>query len=412
MLSPLAAMLACTFLLGMIVAIWQRIPWVFSQRLKIPEAMCRGWQAWFALPLIFLFPLLGHWIDSWNSQSILFFGILGFALSLALLGQHRTLRGGLTALLVLCLSIPCVALPIITLLPRAFPEYKPVLVLNIAFAGVILGMALTPGMVKMVVQKLAVRHGFLALALVCLLPALLVALTPEDNLRDGREPGPWSDVLQDGSCWLLALTAFTYYLLADLLGKWKKAYLSQAPDGMPWVNLVFWLMLGAGLPIAGWMTWNHFEPWGLAVLAVVYAVVLGNMASDFFSRRSVFGMWIAAGFFAPMLPTLLAIQLKSSNDNPSGTLGLALGAGALGQFLSQPILERFAQRKPLASLMWLSAVLALAMAAMTLGLALLMSPPTTSHRRPNEVRKPHRPFWPFHRLAKPRPADDPAKQSL
>ena len=385
MLSPLAALFACTFLVGTVVTLWMRLPWVFSQRLHVPEPVCRDWQSWFSLPLVFLFPVLGHFIDGLDGQYVLFIGILGLAMSLAWLGQFRNVRSGLIALLLMCVAIPCIVLPTFAILPRvfahspthlesaalpAFRQFKHVLVMNLAFTGVVLGYVLTPGLVKMVIKRFDVRHGFLFLAMLCLVPALLVALSPT---FDQPEPKPLGNILQDGRGWMIAALAFVFYLQVELFHQWKAGYLQQSERGTPWVCFVFWLVVLLGLPIAGWAVWDRYESWGLAVLALMYAVVLGNMAGDLTNRSGTLSLWMAGGCFAPVLPTLLTIPAKTFHENPSTAMGLALGAGALGNFLMQPMLERFAQRNSVASTMWLATVLSLGFGALALVLALMQN---------------------------------------
>jgi MFS family permease len=382
----LAATIACTFLVGALVAVWQRLPWVLSERLKIPEPVCRDWQSWFSLPLIFSFPLVGHLVDRWNGQGILFYGILALALALAWLGQARSLRSALLALLLLCVAIPSIAVPTLALLPRAFSDYTKVLALNAAFSGVLLGIGLTPGLLALLFKRLDARHGFLFAALVCLAPALLVALTSPEYFPE-REVKPWSEILQSARCWIMVALAFVYYLLAELLGVWRNGLLQQAGGGKHWFDLVFWIFLLAGPPVAGWVVWNEYEPWGLLVLAAIYAVVVGNMAGDFSGHSVSISLWLAAASFAPLLPTLLAVQVPTVQDNPAGVMGLTLAGAAMAHFLLQPTLERFSQRKSVSAAMWLTGVLTLIFGALALTLALMLSP-TGSQRNPHDVKKP------------------------
>lgn len=375
--STLAATFACMILVGAVVALWQRLPWLLSQRLKVPEPMCRDWQSWFSFPLIFLFPLLGHLIDGWDGQFVLFVGILCLAVSLAWLGQHRTVGSGLGALLLMCVAIPLVALPTFGLLPTAvqaaMKEVKPikhVLALNVAFTGVILGMMLTPSLVDLFVKRFDARRAFLFLALLCLVPALFVSLTPLPAVP--REP-TLAAILHDGRCWMLAALAFVYYMLAELFGMWKNGFLQQSAQGKPWIGMAFWLTALVGLPITGWAVWDRFEAWGLAVLALALAVVVGNLAGDFTTKGGTLSLWLAGGIFAPFLPVLLTIPARTFHDDPAGAMGLALGGGALGNFLMQPMLERFAQRNTVTASMWLSTILSLGFGALALVLALMLN---------------------------------------
>ena len=370
MLSPLPAMLACTLLLGMVISLWERLPWVLSQRLRFPESVCRDWQSWFSLPVVFLFPLLGHFIDGWDGQYVLFIGVLALAWSLAWLGQVRSVGSSLAALVLLSAAIPCIALPTLAILAQTFslsdrplpnadtPLVKPVLVLNVAFMGVMLGLALTPGLVQRIARRFEVRYGFLILALFCLIPALLVALTSAEVFVH-REPRALSAVLQDGRCWMLAALTFVYYLLAQLFASSKKNLLAQSGYDLPWVRGVSWLVMLAGLVIVGVAVWSKYEAWALAILALIYAIVMGNMAGEYTNRTGPASLWLAGASFAPLLPTLLAIPINAFRDDPAGTMGIALGAGALANFLLQPSLERFTQRNGVASAMWLSMILAL-----------------------------------------------------
>jgi MFS family permease len=396
MLSPLIALFACTILVGTIVSLWERIPWVLSERVKFPEPLCRDWQAWFSFPLIFSFPLLGQLIDNWDGrQYVLFIGILGMAVCLAWLGQVRSVGSSVGAILLLCLAIPCIVLPTLAILPQTFAPaipplppsedggrlFKQVLVLNVAFAGIILGIALTPGLLAAVVKKFEMRHGFLTLALLCLVPALIVSLTPTESFAR-RESRPGAEILNDGRCWMLAALTFVYYLQAELFSLWRKGHLQQSGHDLPWVRGICWLTMPVGLLIAGWAVWNEYESWGLATLALIFAIIVGNMAGEYTSRSGPVSLWLAGASFAPFLPTLLTIPItaRAFHDNAAGTMGLALGAGAVSNFLFQPMLERFARRRSVASSMWLSTILALAFGALAVLLALMLTPFTVRRR--------------------------------
>lgn len=387
MLSPLAALIACTLLIGTVASLWERLPWVLSQRLGFPEAQCRDWQSWFSFPLIMLFPLLGHLIDAWDGRYVLFIGILGLAMSLAWLGQVRGVRSAVFAIVLLCVAIVFITLPTLAILPQTFlpPRllfpgseattpvlFRKPLVPNLAFIGVVLGLACTPGMVGLILKRFEVHKGFLLLALLCLVPALMVSLTPSDSFQRW-DPPPAAGVLHSGICWMLAAVAFVWCLLAELFRLWKEAYLQQSSQDVPWVRGVAWLAMLLGLIVAGWAVWYRFEAWGLAALALIYAVIVGNMAGEFTSRAGPVSLWLAGASFVPILPTLLTIPIRAFHDTPAGTMGFVLGGAALGNFLMQPMLQRFVQRNSVVASMWLSTILSLVLGALAVPLAIMLA---------------------------------------
>ena len=115
------------------------------------------------------------------------------------------------------------------------------------------------------------------------------------------------------------------------------------------------------------------------VLAVIYAIVLGNMVAEFSQRAGTVSLWFAGASFAPLLPTLLTVHIRDMPASAAASMGLALGAGAFGNFLLQPMLERFSQRWSIAATMRLAMLLSLVFGALALMLALLLSVIRASH---------------------------------
>ena len=381
----LSTTFVCCFLIGAVAGLWERIPWILSQRSKIDEATCRRWQLWFSLPLVALFPGLGLLIES--GKGVLFGGILALAVSLAWLGQHRGLRSGLLAVLLLCLAVPCIALPTLTvLLPATFRAFQisSVAVLNLAFVGVCLGTLASPWLIGASIRRFDSRHGFLVLALACLVPALFVIMTSTDYfespLHGNLNTASTTKVFEDPLVWILAGLAFLYFPLEGLLGAWRRNFLQQSENASRLAPFGFWLaFLVARLGI-GWFINDQYAAWVLVGLALTHAVLLGNLASEFSQRAGALGLWAAGASFAPLLPTLLALALALFPKNPAAVMGIMFGFGYLGNFLSQPMLERFAENRPVSATMRLAMFMTLAWMALVLVLALVLPEGPVSKR--------------------------------
>ncbi len=420
---PLATVFFCCFLIGAIAGLWRHIPWVLSQGSNVDETECRRWQLWFSLPLIPLFPLLGLLIDRWDGREVLFAGILALAVSLAWLGQHRTLRSGLTAVLVLCLAVPCVTLPTLTvLLPATFRGLETssalplvgastvgllgtphaqgpwlaiasflsagtvslVLQLNLAFVGVCLGTLAAPQWIHAVVGRFESRRGFLLLALACLVPALFVLVTPADHfasaLPNDANASQATPIFDDPLAWILAGLVFLYFPLEGLLASWRKNFWQQTDHAARLAPLVFWLVFLSARLATGWLVGDRYAIWVLVSLALGHAAMLGNLAGEFSHRGGAAWLWGAGASSAPLLPTLLAIALTLFPRTPAAVMGLMFGLGYLGNFVLQPLLQGFAANRPAPATMRLAMFLALGWAAFAFVLLLARPAEPAAHR--------------------------------
>ena len=373
----LSTTFACCILIGALGGLWQRIPWVLSQRSHIDEAECRRWQLWFSLPLVVFFPGLGLLIEGWDGKKVLFAGLLALAVGLAWLGQHRGLRSGLLAVLVLCLAVTCITLSTLTvLLPAAFLAFQvsTVAMLNVAFVGVCLGTLTSPWWIDAVIRRFELRNGFSLLALACLVPALLVMMTAPDYfvspVHGASKTGSASRLFDDPLVWILAGLGFLYAPLEILLGFWKKKFLQQSENAPRLAPFGFWLTFLAARLVMGWLVRDQYVAWVLTGLAFTHAITLGNLSSEFSQRTGAIGLWAAGASFAPLLPMLLAISLALFPKNPAAVLGLVFGVGYLGNFLLQPMLERLAESRPAHTTMRLAMILTFVW--MTLALVLVL----------------------------------------
>jgi len=412
--------IVCSLFVGAVATLWTQIPWALTQRNFTSEPSARRWQIGFGLSMVVMFPWLGAMMigdEAGKSvQVVMFIDILAVTLSLAWLGQHQSLRSGLLAVLLFSLAIPGIILPTFVMLPQAL-GFSPVFALNVGFVGVSLGALLSPYLFKLVWKRFNFRHGFLILALACLLPALLVAITDAENFSPPPPPPPVpakqdqkdqkplaknakhvpaeapvpDSPPRDSHWWVLMMLAFVMAPLEALSLIWRKGFLAQHDAANRLTRPGFWIAYLGMCLFAGWIIRDGYAAWWLLGLAGVHAMILGHLAGDYGHRGSTFGFWLAGATFAPITPTLLAVPfIFYSNFQETAVLGWVLGVMALSQCLWALLVERIVEKWSTPAVLHLALMLILVFAALALTLALMHS---ELYGNPTRIRRPHR--WPW-----------------
>lgn len=368
---------ACTLVAGGVPALWNIIPSALAQRFAVPEDRVRHWRKWYLLALVVLFPLAGLLVDTWNSQTVLFAGVLAAALALAWLGLAQKTRACFLAILFLAIAHAFVTVPTIVLFRHALPfdipnlHGKRIAAMNIGFIGIALGTLMTPRLVRALLARLGPGNGFLVLALACLLPGVLVALTGRDDFPRAHVGIPWHELSEDPRWWLLLSLGFFYFPLEYLLDAWRRRYFVQIDPANRLARPGYWTLLLIMRLAIGWMIWDGYEAWGLTCLALAFAIIAGNLASAYAPTANPWGIWLIGATFGPLLPTLLAIVTTLYEQNEGAMVGFILALGAIGGLVLQPMMSSFAERNPLPVTMRFNMILALTWGALALVLALM-----------------------------------------
>jgi fucose permease len=372
-LSSVAAV-TCTaaFVSGLLLALLGALKLKLAERLQIGEGRVGGLLAALHLALIPMMLASGLLIDFFGVRLVLIGGALLAAVAVFSLALRRSYLAALACVLVLGAGAACLSTASVVLMPVAFgfAGHELAASLNLGFIFFALGALVAPTLTDLLLRTLGFPKTLAILALVCLVPALVAALT-DFKLLSGI-PAEKSDLpeMLGRLPILLAGVAFLFYApLEFAVSTWGTTYLTvdqgYREGRAAWLMSFFWLafLLARVLVTAVF----HYErlgpggaPWLVFLLALAAAAMMGNLAGSGKPRSAAWGL-VALGFaLGPIFPTLVAIALREAPDNGRGTAyGAMFAIGSLGSAVLAPVLGALARGKTVLRALRLLAPLAL-----------------------------------------------------
>ncbi len=339
-----------------------------EQRAQLPAGRLDWLEKLLVLSWIPLMPLAGWLVDHWGTHQVLFTGSLLLALAMAWLALAQTyahVLWGITGL--------GVAGALLTVGGIAFIGNAGVS-LGLGFVFVSLAYLLTPHLFPRLLERMTFRRTFLAVGLLCLLPAALVALVKSDpDVAAAAVPNESS---YDIRFWLIALSAFLYFPLESSLQIWPRHYLTEigfSSQTIPHVIIGFWCAFLLTRFSLGLIIRPGNETWLLLTLLVLSSVVLGNLAGAYAPSSGCLGFWLVGACYGPLLPVLLGIlfRIQVPHGNSGQALGIIFALGSASTLIVRPFLVAYANKNSPRALMRVLTVLGLVMAAPTVVLAVI-----------------------------------------
>jgi fucose permease len=373
------------FVFGMVLALVGSLKLALAKRLNLSEARVGGLLSALHLAFIPMMPLAGLLIDRMDVRLVLIAGCILSALGLYTLTAWATYRAALASLLLIGVGAACVSVACVVLMPRAFFEGKMIdAAVNVGMVFFALGSLVTPTLVDLLLRTYDLerfRRAMIALAVLCLIPAFVVVGTQWQGggqFALNAQPESLSGLLGDPRLWLAGLVFFLYGPLEFAVGTWATTYLidhgyrdRQAARCLSG----FWLMFLAGRVLTAYLQYrgvlrDNGDAFLIPVLALVAAVMLGNLASAPDSRRTGWALLVLGLIMGPIFPTLVGMVLKL--DHPPGTAyGIMFAIGSLGSLVLAPMIGLFARGRSVQSALRIPMVLGLLMAGAATVLGLL-----------------------------------------
>jgi fucose permease len=289
-----------------------------------------------------------------------------------LLALSETVLKALAAILLAGAGGACLSTASSVLMSKAFfPDNEPASQNfgNVFFA---LGALVTPAIVAALLQRLAYRRVLGVVALVCLFPALLAALTESRAFGPGGSPAELGTVLRSPTLWLAGLALLLYAPLEGSLGAWATQYLTDRgfrERKAAWLLSGFWLMfLAARLVTALLQERNSLftGAWLMVALALAAAVFLGNMAGARTGFGGAVGLLLVGACFGPIFPTLVGMLFVRFPHERGTAFGAMFAIGAVGNLLLPSLIGAYARRTTVQRAMTIPMVMALLLALVTL----------------------------------------------
>jgi fucose permease len=376
--------IAGAFVFGMMLAMLGSIKLPLAQRLGIDEARIGGLLSALNLALIPMMLISGILVDQLGIRGVLVIGSLVTGLAVFSLGMARNYSACLFAILVTGAGGACISTGATKLMPAAFfNEQNPAAAVNLGNVFFGLGALITPALAELLMKALGFRRTLSILAVLCLVPALVGIMTPGQAFAafEKMKPADLGSVLGNPVVWLSGLVFLLYGPLEGALGTWTTSYLTELghPERRAALLLSgFWLTFLASRLLASvlqqYVLWENSEGVVILVMALLSAVVLGNLAGN--EKRVNGGWWIlsAGALFGPIFPTLVGLLFRRIDSSEQGTaFGAMFAIGATGTTVLAPLIGMYARRHSVRTAMRIPMVLALLLAGATLVLALTVS---------------------------------------
>jgi fucose permease len=374
--------IASAFTFGMVLALLGSLKLPLAKRLGMDEARVGGLLSAFYLALIPLMLISGLLIDQVGLRWVLAGGVLVTGLAVAYLAVSRTYAACLAAVLLLGVGGACLNTGAIKLMPLAFfGDTNPSASLNLGHVFIGLGALVTPALIDLLLRGLDFRKavGFLALAF--LVPFVVVFVTPAQAFVSRQaEAGDLWFVLSNPILWLASLVFLLYSPLEGCLGTWATTFLTQLGHGERRAAFLlsgFWLSFMGGRLVMSFvqhtMLPDNSEPWVILVLAVVAAVLLGNLAGTHGQGSAARGLLVVGALLGPIFPTLAGILFNKFEHEPATAYGAMFALGATGNLVLAPLIGGYARGRSIQAALRIPLIVALLLAAAALVLGLTLS---------------------------------------
>jgi fucose permease len=370
-----AVTISGAFVFGMLLVLLQSLRAVLAKRFDLSGPRVDWLLSALNLSLIPMMLLSGILSDKLGVQSVLLVGSLVTAVAVFLLALSGTGLKALGAILLAGAGGASLSTGSSVLMSKAFfPDNEPASqnLGNVFFA---LGALVTPAFVATLLQRLDYRRALGGVALLCLLPALLAALTEPSAFRIDGGPADLGAVLRSPILWLAGLAFLLYAPLEGSLGTWATQYLTDRgfrERRAAWLLSGFWLMFLAGRLVTALLQENGTLPKNAAaaglmvVLALASAVFLGNMAGARTRFSGALGLLLVGAFFGPIFPTLVGMLFVRFPHERGTAFGAMFAIGAVGNLVLPPLIGAHARRVTIQRAMTIPMVMALLLALATL----------------------------------------------
>jgi MFS family permease len=282
-----------------------------------------SWSGALFIPALLAAGLATDWVG--GRQTVFIGSLLASALVMSL-SRSRETSGIFPGVLLAC-GEACLAIGTAVLMPEAFTADNPTASMNLGMLFVALGGLLGGALCCLWPDWRLPGRFSIIIALVCLVPAILAALTGQPE----RLAGSSSHGANPGIIVAAALVLALVYPLEALAGDWSQENLGAGTlvhRGLAFAlsflssRLLFAYLCDSGIVPRG------TEAWAWILLAVAAAVLLGNMASEGLSQTAL--AFAALGLLlGPLQPTLFGILFDSINPGERGSAtGFVLATGA------------------------------------------------------------------------------------
>ncbi len=377
-----AVTISGAFVFGLILVLLESVGDIVGKRLGLPDNRVDTLLVALNLALIPGMLFAGALVDAVGPKPVIIAGSLLVTIALAGLAYSETYLRALGAILAVGAGGACLSAASSVLMAGAFfPDFE-VASQNRGNVFFALGALVTPTAARRLFDRLGYPRALCLLAVICLLPALLAALTRNSAFDLSGEAESLAWAFRQPVIWLAGIVFLLYGPLEGSIGTWAGRYLHDLgirESGVGWLLSGFWLtFLAARLLTAlvmhqGSRLSAFVEPGLIVLLALAAGVALGNMAGARTRTSGALGLLLVGAFFGPIFPTLVGVLFEHV---PAGRHGSAFGVmfaiGATGSLVLPPAIGSYARRSTVQRAMHIPMIMAIGLCI--LGLVFTLFP--------------------------------------
>jgi MFS family permease len=378
--------IAAVFICGAVLGIMASLCVPLAKRLGVPEGRAYVFSVILNLSFVPMTVLSGYFIDQYGVEWVLIGASLVIATGVAALALSRHYLVGLALIALVAMASGGLIVAGNILMPKAFfpalvgvdPKNSPSAAFNLGNVFFVLGTLLAPPLANMAINRFGFRRTLGLVALACLLPAVIAALTDarEYPLTTGRSPELLFSKL---AIWLAAMI-FLFYGPVENIGvtfasSWFKE-LGYRSRGRTLIQSGFWTSFLASRLLAAYLLEHDLvrPPWVWLVLipALVAAILLVNLAGIAGRGAAPWGFILFGLVLGPIMPTMLGTvySTRAFREDVGLALGTMYAAGALGTLLLVPAMAWSARRSSAQRSLAIPALMALLLGGVVLALHL------------------------------------------
>jgi fucose permease len=348
-----AVTISGAFVFGVVLVLLGAIRFLLAKQFSLSEGRVDWLLAAFNISLIPMMLLSGLLIDKLGVKNVLIFGSVLTALGVFLLAISGTGLRALGAILMAGAGGAGVSTGSTVLMRSAFFTANEAASQNLGNVFFALGALLTPSLAATLIERLQFRKALSLLALGCLLPACLAALTSRDDfVLPLQQPPDLATVFFHPVLWVTGLMFFLYAPLEAVLSTSAQRYLTAMGIRsriVTWLLTSFWLaFLSSRLAVAllqeRLFPVETSEGWLILFLALAAGVVLGNLVGARTQFLAALGWLLVGACIGPIFPTLVGILFQYFPDERGTSYGAFFAFGAIGNLLLPPVIGIYARR--------------------------------------------------------------------
>jgi fucose permease len=375
-----AVTISSALVFGMTLALLGNLKLALARRLQMGDREVRRLLVALNVALIPLVLLCGVLLDNYGARPVLVAGSVALAVGLVSLSLRPTYPHAFLSILLAGFGAAALATACTVLMPRAFfsPEETSAS-LNLGYVFITLGALVTPVLIDILLDTLALHRTLAVLACLCLVPAVLALFPSREHWRTSDHLADPAALLFEHSIWLAALVFFFYAPLEASISLWTFSLLRErGQDEREAGGLLsgFWAaFLASRLLVAVGQHWEivseWWDRWLVVVPPLLAAVVIGNLAGASHRGRPRAGLVLVGLLLGPVFPTLLGMVFRNVAPTEQGlAYGMVFAGGSFGTLMLSPLVD-FRPRRPQQVMLRVPILLGLLLTAVALVLGLM-----------------------------------------